>query len=32
MATSAQEVAPPNLEAGVSLVTVTVNGAIEVLE
>lgn len=29
---SAQEVAPPNLEAGVSLVIVTANGTIEVLE
>jgi predicted secreted protein len=32
MAVSAQDVAAPNLEAGVSLVTVTANGAIEVLE
>ena len=32
MAAPAQEVAAPNLEAGVSLVTVTANGAIEVLE
>lgn len=32
MAASAQEVAAPNLEAGVSLVMVTANGAIEVLE
>jgi predicted secreted protein len=32
MAVSAQEAAAPNLEAGVSLVTVTANGAIEVLE
>jgi predicted secreted protein len=32
MAASAQDVAAPNLEAGVSLVTVTANGAIEVLE
>jgi predicted secreted protein len=32
MAVSAQDVAAPNLEAGVTLVTVTANGAIEVLE
>jgi predicted secreted protein len=32
MAAPAQEVAAPNLEAGVSLVTVTANGAIEVIE
>ncbi|MBE0612943.1 MAG: SIMPL domain-containing protein [Burkholderiales bacterium] len=32
MMASAQEVAAPNLEAGVSVVTVTANGAIEVLE
>ncbi|HTD89906.1 MAG TPA: SIMPL domain-containing protein [Burkholderiales bacterium] len=32
VAAPAQEVAAPNLEAGVSLVTVTANGAIEVLE
>jgi len=32
MAAPAQDVAAPNLEAGVSLVTVTANGAIEVLE
>jgi predicted secreted protein len=32
MAAPAQEVAAPNIEAGVSLVTVTANGAIEVLE
>jgi predicted secreted protein len=32
MAASPQEVAAPNLEAGVSLVTVTANGAIEVIE
>jgi predicted secreted protein len=32
MAASAQEVAAPNLEAGVSVVTVTASGAIEVLE
>ncbi len=31
-AASAQDVVAPNLEAGVSLVTVTANGAIEVLE
>jgi predicted secreted protein len=31
-AAAAQEVAPPNLEAGISLVTVTANGAIELLE
>lgn len=32
MAVSAQEVAAPSLEAGVSVVTVTANGAIEVIE
>jgi len=32
MAASAHEVTVPDLEAGVSLVTVTANGAIEVLE
>jgi predicted secreted protein len=32
MAAPAQEVAAPNLEGGVSLVTVTANGAIEVIE
>jgi predicted secreted protein len=32
MAASAQEVAAPNLEAGVSVVTVAANGAIEILE
>ena len=32
MAASAAEVAAPNLEAGVSVVTVTANGAIEVIE
>ena len=32
LASSAAEVAAPNLEAGVSMVTVTANGAIEVLE
>jgi len=32
MTAPAQDVAAPNLEAGVSLVTVTANGAIEVLE
>lgn len=32
MATSEQEVAAPNLEAGVSVVTVTANGAIELFE
>jgi len=32
MAASGQEVAAPSLEAGVSVVTVTANGAIEVLE
>jgi len=32
MAASAQEVTAPNLEAGVSIVTVTANGTIEVIE
>jgi predicted secreted protein len=32
MATSSAEVSAPNLEAGVSMVTVTANGAIEVIE
>jgi predicted secreted protein len=32
MAASSADVAAPNLEAGVSVVTVTANGAIEVLE
>lgn len=32
MAAAAPEVAPPNLEGGVSMVTVTVGGAIEVLD
>jgi predicted secreted protein len=32
MAASAQDVATPNLEAGVSMVTVSASGAIEVLE
>jgi predicted secreted protein len=32
MAASAQDVAAPNLEAGVTLVTVTANGSIEILE
>ena len=31
-AQAAQEVAPPNLEAGISLVTVNANGSIEILE
>jgi len=31
-AQAAQEVAPPNLEAGISMITVNANGAIEILE
>jgi predicted secreted protein len=32
VATAGQDVAAPNLEAGVSTVTVSANGAIEILE